>query len=450
MIRSHSIKIINLCDVCAFAVQGPVIHNSQFTIKPIKQRKSIKLVKLTKPIVLISMLLMLASVGKARADEFEVALTAGLREEYNSNIFFSADDGVDDLVTTVAAGLTASDRTETLSWFLKAEAAPFFYLDFDELNDVDQDYQGGGDYQLSPRWRVNADAGFRVDNRPDRESEETGQVFNNQRRHRTTADLGTGYALSEVQHLSVSYAYEADNWQEDVTSNVDYKGHSLNLGASRDVSRWVGSSTLSGNLGLQHYAYETADIDTAFASLGLVHMLSEVYRFQATLGARYTETRYEQAVLVLVPPGVFDIQYEDKKTETWGGLGSLDLTYLGERSQLSLSLYHDLRPAQGTSGPSNLTRARLDLSRRLRERMRLGLACSYFLNRAEANEYFTVPEDKETFSLRPRIWWAFSQRLTLAGAYAYTYVADHEDDTHSQRHLVYAELTYVWPFIGGR
>ena len=89
------------------------------------------------------MLLMLASVGKARADEFEVALTAGLREEYNSNIFFSADDGVDDLVTTVAAGLTASDRTETLSWFLKAEAAPFFYLDFDELNDVDQDYQGG-------------------------------------------------------------------------------------------------------------------------------------------------------------------------------------------------------------------------------------------------------------------------------------------------------------------
>ena len=386
------------------------------------------------------------AAGAATADEFRVTPSVAVRQEYNDNIFFDAKKNESDAVTTVTAGVKVSDRTEILNWHVLGEAAPFFYWNHGPFNEIDQRYQGRLTYQVTPRLDVNADAGVRVDNRPDREIQETGLVFGANRRLRVNAGAGAGYATSEIQHLSASYAYQSTDWAADDLNRSDYRGHSVTLGSATNISRWLRETSLLTNLGYSWYDYDRADIQSTYGTVGIQRMLSEIFRLQASAGVRYTATDFQAATLVLVPPGVLRVQYEDQHAQDWGGVGSVGLDYLGERTRSNLTASYDFRPGSGTNGPSNLLRLSFDVNHRLQERFSLGLGTGYYINKADAKEYYGVPIDEETVYVRPRLRWAFMDHFTLEGAYTYTYVRDNEADLSRDQHVVYLEFGWVLAF----
>ena len=385
----------------------------------------------------------LLMAGSAFGYELKVVPSIALREDFNDNIFFDVNHPVDDFTTTIQAGLKITDRTEVLDSELMALISPFFYHDNDDLNDIDQEYRGRFDYQFAPRFGMSANAGFKVDNRPDRDIYDTGQIYDSSRRFRYTGGAGADYAVSEIHGVSASYAYEQDDWRGN-TDNINYKGHLINAGTTYNISRWLKTSSLLVNGGYNLYDYDNADIKSGYGTIGLQSMLNEIFRLQASLGARYTETRFETTSLVLVPPGDLVILTEEQSEKGWGGIGSVGLDYLGERTRWGLTLSHDFRPASGTRGPTNLTRGVFDINRRLQQKLSIGLATSYFMNRADAGEFYVNDIDEDTFNIRPRMRWQFLRHFTLEGAYAYSTVDDKIADTTKDRHLVYLQVEFEY------
>ncbi|PID40797.1 MAG: hypothetical protein CR984_01350 [Proteobacteria bacterium] len=404
---------------------------------------TISRLQVTRWLIIVAMMWM--PPAPACSDEFNVTPSIAVRGEYNDNVFFSVNDAEDDTITTVTAGLKMSDRTEILDWMLKAEASPFFYADHDDLGDVDQDYQGRIGYQATQRLSLNADAGFRVDNRPDRDIEETGLVADSEKRFSINGNVGMGYALSEIHRVSVSYAYGENDWHDDDSGHIDYQGHSVTLGTTYAIDRWLRESSLGISVGYNQYDYDAADIKSGYGSVGLTSMLNEIFQIQVVGGVRYTETQYEALTPVLVPPGVLVLQQKEEKTDGWGGVGSLGLDYLGERTRCRLSLSHDLRPASGTRGPSNLTRAVFNMNHKLHRRLTVGLYSSYFINSADADEFYAQSIDEENFNIRPRVRWEFLDHFTLEAAYTYRHLTDNKGDTRTERQVVSLQLAFGYP-----
>lgn len=390
--------------------------------------------------------LLLSAAVTAIGDELKVIPSVAVREDFNDNIFFDVNDPVDDFTTTVTAGIEVTDRTEIMDANLLAQISPFFYHDNDDLNDVDQNYRGQFAYRFLPRFGMNANAGFKVDNRPDREIYETGQLYDISRRFRYTGGIGADFAVSEIHSLNAAYAYEQDDWRGD-SNNIDYNGHLINAGTSYNISRWLSASDLLVGVGYNFYDYDTADIKSGYGTVGLQRMLNEIFRFNINLGARYTETRFETAALALAPSGKPILMVEEQGESGWGGIGSLGLEYLGERTRCSLTFSHDLRPASGTLGPTNLTRAVFDINHRLHEKLSIGLATSYFMNEADAGEFYINDIDEDTFNINPRVRWQFLRHFTLEGAYIYSTLKDDVADATKDRHLVYLQVEFDYPVI---
>ena len=118
-------------------------------------------------ILLVALTFVSPDVG--RTDEFKLIPSVGVREEYNDNIFYTTNDTVDDFITTIRLGLELIERTERLNLNISATVSPFFYADLTDLDDIDQNYWGGGSYQISTLLGVNAHALYDVSNRRDRD-----------------------------------------------------------------------------------------------------------------------------------------------------------------------------------------------------------------------------------------------------------------------------------------
>ena len=429
-------------------------------IKPIKPTKPIKLTKLTKLIVptikTISTIKTIITISTiitticfllwpAWGFAFEATPSIAVRETYNDNIFFNADDPEEDYITTITGGLTVGQSTEILDWNVDGRVSPFYYADNDKLDEVDQSCQGQFEYRMLSWLALDGDAGYTIDNRPDRDIEETGLVQDSQERHRTTAGVGGRFDLSENLNLTLSYDYQQVDWTEDDSENIDTQEHAIVLGSVIDIGRWLRASQMTLHAGYNQFDADTNDIQSGYATIGIQSMLSEIWRLHASAGARYTQTRYEVPTLVEVAPDIFEIQDQEEETQGWGGLGRLSMTYIGERTRCSVSLFHDLRPTSGTRGPAELSQIRLDVDYRPLNRLTMGLATSYFTNTAEAEEFGAESIDEETFNIRPRLRWEIVDNFFITGAYTYTQLINKETDTDTERHLVYLQLKLSYP-----
>jgi hypothetical protein len=118
-----------------------------------------------------------AMAGAAMADEFKLTPSIAARQEYNDNIFFDTSKPKDSFITRVTPGLELIERTERLDLRLSGALTPYVYWEDSNLNSVDQDYSGRVAYLLTPRLRVGAEAGVRVDHQPDRDILTTGVAY---------------------------------------------------------------------------------------------------------------------------------------------------------------------------------------------------------------------------------------------------------------------------------
>jgi hypothetical protein len=377
------------------------------------------------------------AVRSSNAADMRLVPKVSVREEYNSNLFLTADDDLEDYITILGAGLVFFARNERGQLDLSALVMPYFYREYDQLDETDADFAADAAYQLSSVTTLEIGGGLRLDHRSDRELESTGLVLGTDRRYRYHGSARTTWVATETDGVALSYDYDHDDWRDAEDTPPDFQGHTLGLDYVHDCGPRPRVTQLALNGGFGWYDYEDVRLESSFMTLGLQRRLTELLRFRIYGGARYRQTHQESERV----PAAF------AEEASWGGLGGARLEYVGERTRLGLTLSHDLRAAGGTQGPSNLTRAILTLSQRIQERFAIGITAGYFWNKAEPDEYFGNEIDQQTLNLRPTLRWQFLEHFALESAYAYIFSDNAVTGAEAHRHTVYLQLTFGYALL---
>ncbi len=374
-------------------------------------------------------LLFPAAVG---AYDFRLVPSVGVREEYNSNLFFLRDDEVDDWLTTVSPGLEMSWKTERLDAMLSGTAYWMNYRDESDLDTTDYTVRGRLAWRLSPEFRVSAGGQFRRESRPDRYFEESGLVDASSD-YRQNYNASAEWAVTDKSDLNASYAFERLDYIDESTRDGDT--HTAGLGFVHDLSWFTELTQGRVNLGFIHGSYDTISIDSYSLTVGLYRSFHELWSVMVNAGAMYTESAFKD------PFGATE------KTYNTGWSGDASLIYTGERANASLNFSHGLSPAYGYSGASLRTAAVLSLERRFIHDVAATLSTGYYINKSDAGDYSTRDIDERSFVVRPGLRWKATRNIVFDAAYQYRGINYRLTDGKASQNVVYAGVNLSYPFF---
>ena len=368
-----------------------------------------------------------------KADDFKLTPSVGVKGEYNDNLFFDTSNEVDDTITTLFGGLALLNRTERLDLDLSARLDGVMYADNDELDDVDQFYNGRIGYRITERIRLGADGGYFVDSRPDRDIETTGIVFTGVKRKRWTGGVSGDFTLSEKSLTSMSYAYQQDKF--DKPEYVDYEFHTANLGFTHDFSEVLPRVIGRINAGCNYYNTDDTDIENVYATVGFSRAVTELFNLLVDAGYRYAASEFKVGLVTT------DTEYDS------GFHGRIVLDYSGELTRADISASQRLEPASGNNGTSDRTSFVFNVRRRFAEKFSASLYATYYQNKADAGKLARVGIDEETVSIGPGLSYEIIDNLVLTASYTYTQVKYQISDTEAKRNRVYLRLSYGIPLF---
>jgi len=369
------------------------------------------------------------------ADDFNLTPSLSVREEYNDNISFSYSDTIDDFITTVSAGLELTERTEQLDLSLAGIVSPFFYADNNERDGVDQNYVGSISYQVSPLLGVNANAGYNVSNRSDRDVYTTGLVISDTRRKSQAYGIGFNYTLTEISAMGVSFNYSKDKWDEVNLADQNSKNYGTALNYTHSLNEWWDETTGRLNVGFDRMEYETSDTNNYSGTIGVEHRFSQTINLLIDVGVRYTDADFLSPQLV------------EDNNKSFGGTGQAILDIQGELTRGSVSIRWGLTPASGRGRPVQRSEAVLNLERRLAEKVTVGIAGGFYHNSADKDEFSALKIDEDAFYIRPTIQWEIFERFNLQAGYNFTYIDDHAESNDRKQNMVYLQASYGFPLF---
>jgi hypothetical protein len=385
--------------------------------------------------------------GAAMADEFKLTPSIAARQEYNDNIFFDTSKPKDSFITRVTPGLELIERTERLDLRLSGALTPYVYWEDSNLNSVDQDYSGRVAYLLTPRLRVGAEAGVRVDHQPDRDILTTGVAYGDSRRIQQRYGGNAAYDFTERTSGSVAYVYNREDWRSNDPDLEDDHSNAVTFGLSRDLATAKGVTVGLVNAGYARYTYETSKTDYWFGTVGMRHRLTEIFNVSADVGARYTHSEFDVQRLVFVPPFFLTAVTEQESDSGWGGIAHAGLAYAGERTHASVDASYDVAPLSGSTGVVERTALTFDGGHLLTEKLRLGIFTGVFRNKSGENEFSGQKIDEVSFTVTPSLRWEFYRDVTLEVGYNFTYVDYRADDNAASRNLGYIQIAYGLPLL---
>ena len=387
----------------------------------------------------LALSVILFSSMQAAADKRELDVFLGAKEEYNDNIFFTFDDTVDDYITSLSGGLEFLNQTERTDLYLSGIVERLIYSDDKDLNATDQYYKGRFGYKFTPRLDAKVDAAYSKDSRPDRDVAESGLILSTVPRQIQNYGGAVDYALTEITAANLYYRYTRQDFEPREVSRdfSDYRAHRTGLGFAHRLDQYVPNTTGRLNFGYNRFKYPESDTETKvyFGTVGLAYELTEKWRLLLDIGPNYYDSQFNP----------FGVQFKDSG---WGGTGTLKITYTGEVTGSSLTVFHGIEPASGRDGSAQRTSAILDLFYRFAERGRTGFATGYYVNKANSGELTLLPLDERTINFRP--WLRFDiifDKLYLEASYTYSYIRDKIQERDRDRNLVWLKLGLDWPIL---
>lgn len=369
------------------------------------------------------------SVPAARADEKKVTPSLGVREEYNDNLFLTADNQVDDLITTVSPGLAYSQRNERGQIDLLGRINSVRYSERNDLDSTDREVKGNAGYSLNDLLWLGADGLWSKDSRLGRDLETTGLDYNAARRNRRNYNLTGRLQLSQKDMLQINGGVTQDRYSDQAVSDVD--GKTGRLTWSSDCSRY--SANLVGQVLMDYgrYEYATAKVDTYTLGVGGEKKLSEVWSVNGWMGPSYTETAYP-----------FE---SGRDTRDTGFSGTLGLERAWETSSLTLSLSQSVAPDSGRNGTVNRSSFNSKYKKQMTRDLNIGLDLSYFRNKTDS-QIPALNIDEHNYQVAPKVSYRINDDVRLESFYQHMYIEDKNDGISRQRNLIFVKIVFSHAF----
>ena len=368
--------------------------------------------------------------GDVLADADDLLLSVGVKEEYLDNIFFTSDDKVDDYITTLSAGIEARKRTERLSAGLKGLVEPVEYLDNDDLNNVDQFYDGYVNYLVSERLSVGGIASYKYDSRPDRDVVDTGLILGTNVRKTQLYNGEVEYELTELSNVFLGYTYTKEDFERTISN--DYNGHFAVARWERDLQDWLVGTRGVVNFGYDRYNYRFSSTDSYSVTLGLEKELSELYSFFIDVGGRYSKFDF------------FDDDDLNIKDDGTGGILKSGLKYYGEYNNINVYILHDIAPASGRGRTVERTSFVGSWRYRITEKLSSNLIGGYYLNKGDVS---FDPLDEITIRVVPRLIYQLGNNMKIIASYSYTWIDQKQFDTDKSRNDLFISFTWDQTFF---
>jgi hypothetical protein len=387
-------------------------------------------------------LIMAGNVG--RADEFRLVPGASLKEEFNDNIFFSSGNTKSSFISTLSPKLSLVERTERLDARIDSRLDFLHYTEDNDLNSVDQSYQGRASYRLTPLFGLSGEAGYTRNTRPDSFLDTTGQVTTQEserQRYSLTGDI----TLSEKLSATLGYSYEQTDYNPDATSNS--RAHSADLGLIYDMDGVLPMLKLRGNLGYNTNHFTGLTLDMYTATVGFSYAFHELWSVQANGGATFGHSEFTEQALVEVSPGVFAFSDVKRTNDDIGWTASLTFSYKGETGSADLNFLHEIQSSYGSSGAVERTALTAELRHRFTHEFSTALSGGYYENSSKANQFSLEATDEKTYRVAPSLRYEFTPDMNLDCYYEYANVQDNQAGTESQRNMVFVRFSVQHPFF---
>jgi hypothetical protein len=400
------------------------------------------------------------------AADHQLITAVALIHEYNDNLRLNTQNEIADNITTVAPKLKLVRHSERYTVRANGKLEFYRFNDYDELNDMDQWYDGTLDATPTERWQLGAEAHASDDNRPDRDLEETGLVLNNKRRRRINTGASANYTFTEILSSGIALKFNRENFDDSQTS--DRKDYHAVLSMTSNLEAWLARTSGRLHLSYSHYEFEREydrtsqsgilqittltmddyEVNNFSLTAGTQSALSEKLDLTVDLGGRYAVSQRDIVVSrTYDPPLITEEPWtENEDYDSYGFVGSIDFSYRGERFLSNLLLSHDLQPVSGANNAVNRTTVRASSSLRLLERLRGNFYIQWYRNENDQDGTAQGDIDTQTWNVGGGLRWVVNDYCDISATYGYTFLDDRDDDTTAYRNkaMVTIEAHHDW------
>jgi len=404
-----------------------------------------------------------SSASVAYADAWKVVPSIAVQQKYSDNIFFDAENTESDFISTISPALEFSEKTERLTASFKAQLDSLFYADNTYLNATDQNYRGSLRYAVTQKANVFTSAGFRKDSQVDRDLGDTGLLQGDATRKNYTYEVGGDYALSEAMGMRLAFNGSQDEYDD--PTEYDFESQGVSFVLSRDLSAYMRATTgrvsgvyneydqtneqVGNFIGGSFSSESTYKVKNYSGSIGAERQWDERFSLFADVGWRYTDSTIDTLQVLRFTSPLYVLEYPRRHEDKGSGFtGQFGGSYRGETTNANLSLSQEVSGASGTTGATDRTIFRGTVGRRLSEKLRLDLMAEYYINTSVQDEaVYGGGIDEKTLRFNPRLGYQLNQDFGLEAAYLFEQVDDQEDDTVSERNVVWCRLVYQYPLF---
>jgi len=361
------------------------------------------------------------------AAEIVLVPAIGLVTEYDDNIDFTrnSDLAKDDFAGSVIPQASLEYNTERLNLNAKGQLDFKKYLnetDFDRTNHL---YQIETEYQAHQKWTLSGNYRFRRDETTDSQFEETGRVFERERRTIHDATGGVQYNLTELTDIGTFLSYGRSDFSG--RDNTDYDLYLIELPYTKRLQNQRDTIRLTP----AYSRYNSDDNEEGHGyrlTFGWQRLISETLTFDIEAGPRYTTIK--------------DVAGDENSS--WGGVAAIRLDKSGETFKGNIRYSHDLHPTS-RGEIINVDRVFVFADKNISERFGIRFNGDAYYSNRENND---APSDKiVTFQLTPVLYYMLTENHSLELAYNYRNQRELDEPGNpvTQRNKVWLGLVLEFP-----
>lgn len=376
--------------------------------------------------------------------ELRLVPSIAIKEEYNSNIFLSADNVKTDFITTLSPGIEMTDRTGRMNADLNLRLDRLEFAGNPDFDAINQMYDGKFHYLISPLLDVSAEAHYARYPNPTLEVSKTGIAMVPVPWEHITSSLSANYKLDEKTTALTSYDFGGDYFE-----SQDYRNdtsHEFHAELDHDFSRYLPALKGFADVGYGRYYFFDSSVDNITGVIGFSRDLSETWSAKADAGVRYTSS--EVSVPEPVPVGflveggqevyIFEMVQEQFHNSGWGWVADVSLKYNGEKSSGDLTYSRDIAPAYGLEGAAQSNALALSAQYRFTGAFTALFTSGYTMLKSNASEFSAQAIDQKVFRIDPGVRYKFSRDLSAEAGYEYVLVKN--PGSEADRHIFSVRL----------
>jgi hypothetical protein len=357
------------------------------------------------------------------AAEITLTPSLSLKVEYDDNIDFNTKDEIDDFSGNAIPRLQFNYLTELFEFNAYGEVDFKRYYDETNFDRTNQLYGMDGKYQMLERLNFLGEFEFRRDETTDSQLEETGRVFERDRRERYYADGGLRYQISELSEIGPNFSFEKTNFSS--KEDDDYDLYRISLTYSKEFQNERDTVLLRPSYA--KYDSDTQDADGYRFEIGWKHLLGETVTSDILIGGRYTQ---------------IDRKDRNDSDNNWGGVGKIDIKKNGETFTGNTGYSHDIR--SNTEGEIiEVDRFYLNLDKKILERFGFKFSGSAYYSKKESGD----KEKVRYFILTPSLYYMLTTYHSLELCYSYQNQVEMDEpgNPNTQRNRVWLNLNLEFP-----